>query len=72
MRHNRARLALPALVLAGALVLALAAWGSGSQAPRQTVVFAFGDGADGGPVARALAKYVKTQKPDRFFYLGDV
>ena len=67
-----ARLALPALILGGALVVALAAWGSGAQARQRTVVFAVGDGADGGPDARALADYVKAQKPDRFFYLGDV
>jgi len=38
----------------------------------QTVVYALGDGADGNPIPRALADYVKIQNPDRFFYLGDV
>jgi hypothetical protein len=38
----------------------------------QTVVFALGDGADGSTRSRDLASYVKAQKPDRFFYLGDV
>ena len=40
--------------------------------PRQTVVYALGDGADGSLASRALADYVKAQNPDRFFYLGDV
>ena len=40
--------------------------------PGSTVVYALGDGADGGSPARALADYVKGQNPDRFFYLGDV
>jgi hypothetical protein len=38
----------------------------------QTVVFALGDGADGSAISRDLAAYVKSQNPDRFFYLGDV
>lgn len=40
--------------------------------PGSTVVYALGDGADGRSTAQALADYVKGQKPDRFFYLGDV
>ncbi len=45
-----------------------------ASAPRnqQTVVFALGDGADGSATSRALANYVISQHPDRFFYLGDV
>jgi Calcineurin-like phosphoesterase len=38
----------------------------------RTVVFAVGDGADGSATSAALANYIKAQKPDRFFYLGDV
>jgi hypothetical protein len=38
----------------------------------ETVVYALGDGADGSAVSRALATYVTSQNPDRFFYLGDV
>ena len=38
----------------------------------RTVVFALGDGADGGSTSRALARFVARQRPDRFFYLGDV
>jgi hypothetical protein len=41
-------------------------------APRRTVVYALGDGADGSASARALADYVEARDPDRFFYLGDV
>ena len=37
-----------------------------------TVVYALGDGADGSTPSRDLANYVKSQNPDRFFYLGDV
>ena len=40
--------------------------------PAETIVFAVGDGADGSPTSIALANYIKAQKPDRFFYLGDV
>jgi len=38
----------------------------------ETIVFALGDGADGSATSRALAHYVIAQRPDRFFYLGDV
>ncbi len=37
-----------------------------------TTIFALGDGAKGSPASRALAAFVVAQKPDRFFYLGDV
>jgi hypothetical protein len=43
-----------------------------STARTQTIVFALGDGADGSTVSRRLARYVASQHPDRFFYLGDV
>ena len=38
----------------------------------QTVVYALGDGANGSSTSKALADYVRSQNPDRFFYLGDV
>jgi hypothetical protein len=41
-------------------------------APPRTVVWALGDGADGSPDGRRLARYVRSQRPDRFIYLGDV
>ncbi len=37
-----------------------------------TTIFALGDGANGSAASRALAAFVVAQKPDRFFYLGDV
>jgi hypothetical protein len=40
--------------------------------PPQTVVWALGDGADGSAEGRLLARYVRSQRPDRFIYLGDV
>src|SRR5215210_8895891 len=43
-----------------------------SREATATVVYALGDGADGSSVSRALARYVAAQRPDRFFYLGDV
>jgi hypothetical protein len=36
------------------------------------VVWAVGDGADGGPGAVALAKVIARRKPDLFLYLGDI
>lgn len=36
------------------------------------MVWAFGDGADGGPGAQALAEMVAAASPDRVLYLGDV
>ncbi|MDQ4129997.1 MAG: glycosyltransferase family 4 protein, partial [Actinomycetota bacterium] len=38
----------------------------------RAVVWAVGDGADGGAVARAVASYISAAGPDRFLYLGDV
>jgi hypothetical protein len=40
--------------------------------PSATTIFALGDGASGHSSSRELADYIKTQDPDRFFYLGDV
>ena len=42
------------------------------RAPARTVVYALGDGADGSAEGRRLARYVRSQRPDRFIYLGDV
>ena len=36
------------------------------------VVWAVGDGANGGAAAKALAQYIASARPDRFLYLGDV
>jgi hypothetical protein len=40
--------------------------------PGRTVVWAVGDGADGSSEASALARYVRSARPERFLYLGDV
>jgi hypothetical protein len=58
------------------LLVAIVLTGAGATAaaapPEGTIVFALGDGADGSRASRALADYVVSQDPDRFFYLGDV
>src|SRR3954451_21597926 len=56
--------------------------GSGGQAgagafvadgPRSgAILWAAGDGADGGPGAEAVAELVRHRRPDLFLYLGDV
>jgi len=69
----------------GLALLALAACGGGesadapapkpAQAPApaiRAIVWAVGDGADGSPVARKLARRIAADQPDRFLYLGDV
>jgi hypothetical protein len=44
-----------------------------SDGPRRTaIVWAAGDGADGGPGAAAVTRLVERARPDRFLYLGDV
>jgi hypothetical protein len=72
------------LLLLQLILLALAALPalSGADARRdtskprathaRTVVWAVGDGADGSAEARELARYVLSQRPERFIYLGDV
>jgi acid phosphatase type 7 len=49
---------------------------SGADVPsgpaRRAVVWAVGDGADGGADAKAVARLVRTGPVDRFLYLGDV
>ena len=71
---------LTGIVLAAALLVAGLLLGSGgdedeagpSAARAETVVWAMGDGADGGAAARKLARYVAARRPERFLYLGDV
>lgn len=61
---------LVAALAAGGIVLAR---GSGRErAAAGTVVWAVGDGADGSPAGRRLARYVRRRRPARFLYLGDV
>jgi Calcineurin-like phosphoesterase len=72
----------PAPTLVVALVAALAlsqGWLSRTDAPfvpsdsrEQTVVWAVGDGADGGRNARRVARLIRSSRPDRLLYLGDV
>jgi predicted phosphodiesterase len=61
------------LTLAATVLAAIASlFGIGERAPARTVVYALGDGADGSAASRRLARYVRSQRPDRFIYLGDV
>jgi hypothetical protein len=46
-------------------------WMPAVKGPR-AVVWAVGDGADGGIKAGLVAQLIETDKPDRFLYLGDV
>jgi len=87
-RASRRRVvaALAALLLAAAVVLlALRPWKDAeppiheptgdfvASGPRgQAVVWAVGDGADGGADGRAVAQRIRAGHPDRFLYLGDV
>jgi hypothetical protein len=43
-----------------------------SRATRRSVVWAIGDGADGGTAGRAVADMVASHRVDRLLYLGDV
>ena len=43
-----------------------------SDAKRSAQVWAVGDGANGKPVSRRLARQIARSRPDRFLYLGDV
>jgi Calcineurin-like phosphoesterase len=43
-----------------------------SDSKRQGVVWAVGDGADGGEAALQVGRLIARAKPDRFLYLGDV
>jgi hypothetical protein len=74
MAVKLAALLLVAVLLTGGALLVR---GGGAEreaagAVARTVVWAAGDGADGSPAARQLARYVKRQRPGRFLYLGDV
>jgi len=67
------------VLIAAALLLSSGPAGAAKPVKRRppppangTVVFALGDGADGSSTSTALANYVSSQNPDRFFYLGDV
>lgn len=40
--------------------------------PREALVWAVGDGPDGGAAARAVGRLVTSDNPDRILYLGDV
>lgn len=64
----RARTQLRAAGLALALTLALPA-GAGAA---EKVVWAVGDGADGGEHAKAVSRLIASQPPHRLLYLGDV
>jgi hypothetical protein len=87
VRGNRRRglAALVATLIAAAILLvALQPWDSApplreptgadvpSGPPRRAVVWAVGDGADGGAAGRAVARLIRTRRVDRFLYLGDV
>jgi hypothetical protein len=39
---------------------------------KHAVVWAVGDGADGGPAAKRVVDLIERSRPDRFLYLGDV
>jgi acid phosphatase type 7 len=56
------------IVTAIAASLALAA----AQPGETATVWAVGDGADGSPIARRLARRIERDSPDAFLYLGDV
>lgn len=86
-RGNRLRAIaalLAAAVAAVIVLLAVQPWDSappihqpvGADVPsgpsRRAVVWAVGDGADGGAAARAVAELVRAGPVDRFLYLGDV
>ena len=75
---------LGALAAAAIVLVAVAPWDSappiheptGGEVPsgpsRRAVVWAVGDGADGGSAGRAVAELVRAGPVDRFLYLGDV
>jgi hypothetical protein len=72
------------IAVAGLMVLAALSSGCGGSGRRaagafvadgprsQAVLWAAGDGADGGPRAKAVARVVERDHPDLFLYLGDV
>jgi hypothetical protein len=77
-------IAVPAAVVAAIVLAAVRPWASappvrapvGGDVPsgpaRRAVVWAVGDGADGGATAKAVARRIRAGRVDRFLYLGDV
>jgi acid phosphatase type 7 len=66
-----------ALALVAAAAAALAGQGDAPPVPAQApperaVAWAVGDGGDGSSAARRMAATIARDRPDRFFYLGDV
>jgi hypothetical protein len=61
-----------ALVTGGVVLARGNGSGRAAAGAAGTVVWAVGDGADGSPAGRRLARYVARQRPARFLYLGDV
>jgi hypothetical protein len=67
---------------AAILLLLIAGCGGGDDAPakpfvppldgQRAVLWAVGDGADGGARGRAVAELIRSRRVDRFLYLGDV
>jgi hypothetical protein len=58
-----------------AVILALVALSvppASAQAPERAEVWAVGDAATPNDGARRLARYIRSRRPDRFLYLGDV
>ena len=64
------RRALLTLALIAAIV-AIAAPAQ-AQSPQRALVWAVGDGGDGSRAAKTLAARIRSDRPDRFLYLGDV
>jgi Calcineurin-like phosphoesterase len=60
---------LAAVILA---LVALYAPPASAQAPERAEVWAVGDAATPNDGARRLARYIRSRRPDRFLYLGDV
>lgn len=57
----------------GALSLAAVAASLAIASPAQgEVIWAVGDGADGGAQGKQVSRMIRTDHPDRFLYLGDV
>lgn len=73
-----ARLAAAAGILVLAIVIGFLLWrGTGDDTPDEraddaAVVWAVGDGADGGEDALSVAQLISSQPFDRFLYLGDI
>jgi hypothetical protein len=60
------------LVVASGLALAGCGGQPAPETPGATVVWAVGDGADGGPAGKAVAARIAADRPARLLYLGDV